>query len=401
MTDEHLPELLERAADRVHVGPAPVTAMVGDAGRVRRRRVLTLSLATAASVAAIAGGTALLSTAGSAPGPHTPAASTTPSPTPVAPASDMRLVGLGHAAIAVPQGWGTSVTRCGVPQKDTVVIDVGAVEACLTKRPWDVESVEITHGEPRFDFTADETFTVDGVEAQRQETQCEPDVGDTQVCNGTVYLPSLGVSFRAESSTSAADVGRILEQIRLVTDQVGVPGYQTLAVERQGNSGEKYLDALREAGFTGEVRTKKMPGVAAGYVLGVSPQPGTMLDPGAVVTVTVVAEPDGPAEEVRVGVNSSDASGIDHRALEDAEIRSGATIELAVGDRIWAYAAGRRAGTLAGELDGSSLTVDDWKEGPNYPHSWVAVAPGRTTVTLTVTADGEPVVLGVVTVIVG
>lgn len=393
MTDDHLTELLERAADRVHVGPAPVDAMVGDADRRRRRRALTLTLASAAAVVAVAGGTAVLSSTGGASGPQPPAAS----PTPVAPASDMRLVGLGHAAIAVPEGWGTNVTRCGVPQQDTVVIDVGAVDACLVKRPRGVESVEVTHGKPRFDFTADETFTVDGVEAQRQETRCEPDVGDTRVCNATVYLPSLGVSFRAESSSSAADVDRILEQIRLAPDQVGVPGYQTLAANQQGDSGEKYLDALREAGFTGEVRTKKLPGVAAGYVLGASPQPGTMLDPGAVVTVTVVAEPDGPADEVRVGM----AAGEGDMALEDAQIRAGATIEVAVGDRVWAYADGRRAGTLAGELDGSSLAVDDWKQGPNYPHAWVAVAPGRTTVTLTITADGKPVVLGTVTVIVG
>jgi hypothetical protein len=284
-----------------------------------------------------------------------------------------------------------------VPQQDTVVIDVGAVDTCLTKRPQGVDSVEVTPGKPRFDFTVDETFIVDGVEAQRQATRCEPDVGDTRVCNGTVYLPSSGVSFRAESSTSATAVDRILEQIHIVADQVGVPGYQTLAVNQQGKSGEKYLDALREAGFTAEVRTKKMPGVGAGYVLGASPQPGTMLDPGAVVTVTVVAKPEGPADEVRVGM----AAGEGDTALEDAQIRAGATLEVAVGDRIWAYADGRRADTLAGELDGSSLAVDDWKQGPNYPHSWVAVAPGRTTVKLTVTADGTPVVLGTVTVIVG
>jgi len=83
------------------------------------------------------------------------------------------------------------------------------------------------------------------------------------------------------------------------------------------------------------------------------------------------------------------------------QIRANATLEVAVGDRIWASADGNRAGTLAGALDGSSLAVEDWKQGPNRPHSWVAVAPGRTTVTLTITADGKPVVLGTVTVIVG
>lgn len=82
----------------------------------------------------------------------------------------------------------------------------------------------------------------------------------------------------------------------------------------------------------------------------------------------------------------------------DKQIRAAATIKLSVGDRIWAYADGKRAGTLAGELDGTSLMVHDWKEGPNYPHSWVAVSPGRTHVTLSIRADSKPVILGVVTV---
>lgn len=397
MTDQHLSELLERAADRVAVGPAPTTAIVHDAGRERRRRALTLSLVSAAAVAVVAGGTALLSAPGTSPGPQPPVAS----PTPTAPVTGQRLVGIGHAAIAVPQSWGTNETRCGVPQKDTVVIDVGAIDACLTKRPQGVESVEVTEGKPRFDFTADQAFTVDGVAAQRQATTCELTFGDIRVCNGTVYIPSMGGSFRAESSTGAAEVDRILEGIRVVPGQVGVPGYQSIALNRQENSGEKYLEALREAGLAAEVNTRKVSGLDAGHVLEVSPQPGEMVAPGSVVTVTVAAEPEGPADEVRIGITSSDSGGDDYKELEDGQIRTGATIRVALGDRIWAHASGRRASTLAGELDGNSLAVDDWKDGPNYPHSWVAVAPGRTTVTLTVTAESTPVILGVVTVIVG
>ncbi|WP_127480427.1 PASTA domain-containing protein [Nocardioides pantholopis] len=363
------------------------------AGRAGRPRSRALTLAGAAAVVAVAGATAVLSSSGGAPGSPPPGASAAP----VAPAPDLRLVGLGPAAVALPRGWGTNLTRCGVPQQDTVVIDVATVELCWARRPRGVESVEVTAGRPRFDFTADETLRIDGVQAQRQETRCERDVGNTRVCTGTVHLPSSGVSFRAESSTGAAHVDRILEQIRLGSGQVGVPGYQTIAVNQQGSSGASYLDALRTAGLAGEVRTVKVPGVAAGQVWGVSPQPGTMLAPGAVVTVTLVAQSDGPADEVRVEM----AAGEGDRVLKDAQIRAGATIELVVGDRIWAYADGSRARTLAGALDGGSLAVDDWTQGPSHPHSWVAVAPGRTTVTLTITADGEPVVLGTVTVVVG
>ncbi len=68
---------------------------------------------------------------------------------------------------------------------------------------------------------------------------------------------------------------------------------------------------------------------------------------------------------------------------------------MGVGDWIWTWAQGKRTGTL----DGTSLAVDPWR-GPNYPHAWKAVAPGHTKVTLTITADGQRIVLGTVTVVV-
>jgi hypothetical protein len=41
-----------------------------------------------------------------------------------------------------------------------------------------------------------------------------------------------------------------------------------------------------------------------------------------------------------------------------------------------------------------------WKEDPNKGHSWVAAAPGTSTVTLTITVDGEKIELGTVRVVV-
>jgi hypothetical protein len=88
------------------------------------------------------------------------------------------------------------------------------------------------------------------------------------------------------------------------------------------------------------------------------------------------------------------------KLLDDSQIRAGATIKLFVGDHIWAYARGRRASTLAGELDGTSLAINACKKRPNYPRSWIAVSRGKTKITLTITAYGKPVVLSTVTVLV-
>jgi hypothetical protein len=101
-------------------------------------------------------------------------------------------VGLGHAAIAVPDDWGTNTMRCGAPMKDTVIIDVAIVPGCLAPAPTGVDSVEITQGEPLFDFTADDEFTVDGVRAQRQVTTCGADVAGRACATARCTSPRCG-----------------------------------------------------------------------------------------------------------------------------------------------------------------------------------------------------------------
>lgn len=400
MTDPVETMLRQAMADEATRAPTPDDLAGVARRRVTRRRRLDALGAVTVVVAVIAGVVVVgvNRTPDHLGRPPSPAASVL-EPSPVTAPPGTRLVGIGHAAVAVPDRWGTNQTQCRVPQQDTVVIDVGVFPACATSRPAGVESVELWQGRPRFDFAADETIEIDAVPAQKQRTTCGPGMIKGTVCAGAVYLPSLKAGFRAESSTSAAEVDRILSWIRIVPDAVAVPGYQQLAADAQGNGQQQYLEVLQAAGLTVQVRTRKMPAVPAGLVLGISPAAGTVVAPGSVVTVTVVAEPEGPADEVRVGMNSEDTQG-EYRDLDDAAIRAGATIRLGRADRIWAYADGKRAGTLAGQLDGESLAVDGWKAGPNYPHSWIAVTPGRTKITLTVTADGAPVVLGVVTVVV-
>lgn len=142
MTDHNLTNLLQQASDRVQVGAPPIAEMIAGARRERRRRMVTVALASAAAVVATVGGAALLAPLNDSPKPNPDVAS----PSDVVTLPGTRLVGLGHAAIAVPTGWGTNKSRCGTPQKDTVVIDVGAIGYCAVSRPARVESVEIFQG---------------------------------------------------------------------------------------------------------------------------------------------------------------------------------------------------------------------------------------------------------------
>src|SRR5690349_5732798 len=99
-----------------------------DRAKLRDRLV---TAAVVATVLAVIGVTNALATAGgSGTGPL-------PGPDP-APAA-MRLVGYGHAAIAVPKVWGTNISRCGVPRRDTVLID-----DCGRPRPKGLSKVELT-----------------------------------------------------------------------------------------------------------------------------------------------------------------------------------------------------------------------------------------------------------------
>lgn len=283
MTDHRLSDLLTVAADRVEPAPPPIDAMYGAARKVRRRRRWVAgSLAVAAVVVVI--GTAAAFDNPEKPIPPTPA--DTPND-PAVPPPGMRLVGLDHAAIAVPDSWGTNETRCGTPQKDTVIINVGGTETCAASRPRNVDSVEISQGPSHFDQVSPERITIDAVDAERQPTACELGAsGGPTVCSGAVFVLPFKVWFRAESSTSAR-VDEILDQIRVVPRRVGIPEYATTFIDAQERSGARYLTQLEGLGFEVQQVTKPKAGLDPGFVLGVSPAVGTMVEPGSTVTVTV------------------------------------------------------------------------------------------------------------------
>lgn len=274
MNENQLTELLEQAGERTPVGPPPIEAMRAGANRRRRRRTAAISMTAAAAVVVAVGGTALLTGPGTSPQEtKPPAASRVP--------EQLRLVGLGQVAIAVPQEWGTNQHSCGTPQRDTVLINLGPIFACRYPRPSGVESLRLGAGEPRKlnpTFSADEILEIGGARAERQRTTCTKT--DGLLCSGMVYLPAQNVWFQVESSTNAAEVDRVLARITIVPDQVGVPAFAML--DKQA-----YADLLIALGLRPEVRTVKVPQNTMEQLIEVSPAAGTMLKPGSKVTFTV------------------------------------------------------------------------------------------------------------------
>ncbi len=283
MIESKLTELLERAGNRTNVGPPPIEAIRAGVARRRRRRARALSAVGVAAAVVAVGGTLLLAGGPIFTNPAPPAASTPPAN------AATRLVGIGHAAIAVPEQWGTNQLGCGTPQKDTVIIDAGPQNLCLVDRPKGVESVLVRSGKP-IGFRADETFQLDGVRAERQRTTCTGDSPLT-VCSGTVFIPSLDVAFQAESSTNAGEVHGILARIMIVSDTIGVPEPLFSESNPAARFSQQYADRLTALGLKPNIQTRKSPGSIPGNILAVSPSPGTMLRSGATVTVTVVTQP--------------------------------------------------------------------------------------------------------------
>jgi hypothetical protein len=283
MTD--LTDLLERTAAQTPVGPPPLDALRTGATRRRRRRTAGLTALTAIAVGAVIAGSNLLTSAT----PNTPVTSPTPAPTTAAPVPPaLRLVAFGHAAISVPAAWPLNKSQCGTPQQDTIQIDDPTqAQFCMSYRPKGVESVQLTGAPPSLDYHADETILIDGVRAERQRTRCIDGWQGTRVCMGTVGIPSLKVWFYAESSTSGAEVDRILSRIQILPDRSGVPSYRSVRGPALGSLASNYAPLLAAADLKVQYKQVKSPSYPSGTILGVSPAVGTVLPVGSTVTVTV------------------------------------------------------------------------------------------------------------------
>jgi hypothetical protein len=283
MTD--LTDLLERTAAHTPVGEPPLDALYAGAARRRRRRTVVFTAGTALAVGAVIVGANALTSAT----PNPPVTSPTPAPTTATGPYVLRMVAFGHAAITVPAEWPINKSQCGTPKQDTLQIDDPTRgQFCQSDRPKGVESVQLTGAPPSLNYHADETIVIDGVRAERQRTRCLNGWQGTRVCMGTVGIPSLKVWFHVESSTSAAEVDRLLDRIHILRDWTGVPSYASVGGGTGNTLAKDYAPRLAVAGLKPVYRQVKSPSYPSGTILGVSPGVGTLLGAaGGTVTVTV------------------------------------------------------------------------------------------------------------------
>lgn len=410
MTDHDLDQLMERLGDRTPVGPPPLGAMREGAQRSSRRRLVAAGVA-AAAVVAVVGGTALAGGLGGSDDGRGDGGDVVAPDEGFTPPPGTRLVGIGHLAVAVPEEWGTNETQCGTPQKDTVVVDQGAICLALVPRPADVESVELMGGDVPPEGATTDPVDIDGRDAELTPVECQtgPEAVERgEVCRARLYVPGQKASVVLSSSSADAEarVREMVSWVHWVDGLIAVPGFQSIDLEHQDDdAGEHYRRELDAHGLVARTVTEQRPGMKPGYVLDVDPGPGTMLAPGSVVAVTVVGAPGSPAEEVSVGLNSiGPGDSMDYRGLEDAEIRSGTgRVVVPLGGEVWFHPMAEEDhidGRLVGEVTGDALEMDPRTDGPNVGRTWDAVRPGTARLTISLERDGRRHEIGTVTVVV-
>lgn len=295
MTDE-----LRDLWNEIDAGPPPLTDVATTSGRVRRRRRVWTSVgAVMAVVALAAGGWALRG--GVFDGVD---AASGELPTPPA---GMRWVGMDDVVVAVPDWWTTGETQCLAPVEDTVYFDSAATADCsdpagpATVR--EVSALAVLDGTCCYGEYQLRSMTpvgeVDGHAVVEREG-CEE--WFTGVCRRLFGVPDLGVMFAVTIAEEGdGDYETIRDSVQVLPDglttvplEVGsgfTPGYGTepslvddvvTAVEKAGLRADVETVAPEDGGEVGLVAD-----LPAGSLLEVSPSPGSVIEAGDTVTLSV------------------------------------------------------------------------------------------------------------------
>ena len=283
MNDDEATNLLHRLADRVEVGPVPLRDVLraGRRARSRHRRTAVLGVA-AAVVLVLLGGVGVRQ----ALRPGRPAApATVPSTSAPAAPPGTRWVGIGHAAIAVPEGWGTNQTRCGQPRANTVVIDQGPIPLCAVITPPAVSDLQL---EASPDVPTNPSFAdavpirIDGEPALKTPLRCT-NQSSSHLCTQALWIKQERALFTA-TSPHVGTVRRLLSSVRVDDAYVAVPGTYAADLQRGARA---FTHAAEALGLRVSRRVVPGGGLPAGFIVRVDPAVGTMLKPGDTVHVTV------------------------------------------------------------------------------------------------------------------
>lgn len=300
--EDRLSAALEAIADSVEVSAVPLREIKApDATGRRSWRALVLAAAAVVAVVGVGIPTGLAWWEDQQRATTMPGEVATPSPddldevTGLEVAPGARLVGIGQVAIEVPAHWGTNDTRCGRPQRSTLVIDT-AIGCHVVPRTQGIETIEMHPLKVVVDLVGEPVHaaTFLGVDATRWETTCHDSARGVRVCTAQVWLHAdddVHVSATAATPERAEELLSTLRRTPLHVGLVGptdftryAPGSRRSITEVAGT----YIEHLRAQGLDPVLRTEAAPD-DPGTTITVSPAPGTVLERGARVTVTLGA----------------------------------------------------------------------------------------------------------------
>ena len=289
--------------DGIDAGPPPLADAKTASSRLRRRRRVLTSLGAAAAVVAIVASGLLVQRG--LPG----GVDTTAGPLPAPPAG-MRWVGMNDVVVAVPEWWTTGETQCGAPVEDTVYFDSAAIFRC--PNPADPATVR----EVSALAVLDGTCCYGELQIRSMEPVGEADGHEVVelagceewfkgVCRRIFAVPDEGVVFAVTIAEEGdGDYEAIRDSVRILPDglttvplKIGsgfTPSWGT-----EPSLVDEVVRAVERAGLRAEVKTvspeQSRTGLASdlpkGSLLEISPSPGSVIEDGGTVTITVLGQP--------------------------------------------------------------------------------------------------------------
>jgi hypothetical protein len=287
--------------DGIDAGPPRLTDVAVTSGRLRRRRRTWTALGVAVAAVAVAVGGALVQRELS--GGVDAASGGLP-----APPTGMRWVGMNDVVVAVPDWWTTGETQCLAPVEDTVYFDQAAQAEC--DDPADPATVREVSALAVLDGTCcygelkirsmDPVGEADGRDVV-ELAGCEGWFAG--VCRRLFAVPDEGVVFAVTIAEEGdGDYEAIRDSAQILPDglttvplRVGsgfTPGWAT-----EPSLVDDVVAAVEAAGLRAEVETQ-VPNrrddvgltgsLPKGSLLEVSPSPGSVIEDGGTVTITVL-----------------------------------------------------------------------------------------------------------------